>query len=288
MTRIHIPQPIGSESEMNLLIMPGLHRNENVEFVPDGDSADFIFYHYSGEGEDFARMNEDWKGKCIMIDYQDDPFRIMDGEWSHYFKRSVVDRSEAKPKGIEYGKTFPITHIPYCVKEYDGRTGFDYPEMKKEYDVCCLFGLDCWYRNRKKVVNHVDDLRNEGLKVFTGLIEWHFLRRSMSDAYFETMRKSKIVVTCNPDDWEGDYRLFEALTTGSLVFCDEMHNKMGLDHDVVWYDLNDMGSMKKKLFAFINNPYNMETVAKRALENARSNHTSDSRAKYIIETIRKK
>lgn len=286
--KIHIPQPISRESEMNLLIMPGLSRNEKVEFVHDGDSADFVFYHHSGEGDDFVNMEPRWEGKCIMIDYQDDPFKIMNGKWSHYFKRSVVDKSGPKPKGIEYGRDFPVTHLPYCVKEYDGMTGFHYPEMPKEYDVCCLFGLDCWYRNRNRVVNYIDGLRNEGMKVFTGLVDWHFLKRSMSDAYFETMRKSRIVVTCNPDEWEGDYRLFEALTTGSLVFCDEMHNKMGLEGHVVWYDLSDLESLKGNISHFLNSPYNLETAARNALEQTKKNHTSDSRVKFIIETISKK
>lgn len=286
--KIHIPQPISKESEMNLLMMPGLSRHENVVFVSDGDSADFVFYHYSGEGDDFVKTEPRWEGKCIMIDYQDDPFKIMEGKWSHYFKRSVVDKSGPKLKGIEYGRDFPVTHLPYCVKEYDGRTGFDYPELTKEYDVCCLFGLDCWYLNRNRVVNYINSLKDECFNVFTGLIDWFFLRRSMSDAYFEMMCKSRIVVTCNPDGWEGDYRLFEALTTGSLVFCDEMQNKMGLEDHVVWYDLYDLESIKGKISDCLNNPDKLNTMAKGALDYTKTNHTSDSRVKFIIETISKK
>mgnify|MGYP001288080589 CR=1 FL=1 len=43
-------------------------------------------------------------------------------------------------------------------------------------------------------------------------------RNSIQMDYYEKMFHSKIVVTCNPDNWEGDYRTWEALSTGSLVF----------------------------------------------------------------------
>jgi len=36
------------------------------------------------------------------------------------------------------------------------------------------------------------------------------------------MREARIVVTCNPSHWEGDFRLFEAMLSGALVFVDEM------------------------------------------------------------------
>lgn len=36
------------------------------------------------------------------------------------------------------------------------------------------------------------------------------------------MKNSKIIVICNPDNWEGDYRLFESLSCKCLVFSDKM------------------------------------------------------------------
>ncbi|KAH8059251.1 glycosyl transferase [Aureococcus anophagefferens] len=48
-------------------------------------------------------------------------------------------------------------------------------------------------------------------------------RREINDGYFGAMRKSKIAVTCNPSHWEGDFRTFEALASGALIFVDEMY-----------------------------------------------------------------
>ena len=38
--------------------------------------------------------------------------------------------------------------------------------------------------------------------------------------YFESMYHSQIIVTVNPTNWEGDFRLWEALSSGALVFVD--------------------------------------------------------------------
>ena len=44
----------------------------------------------------------------------------------------------------------------------------------------------------------------------------------INNAYFDTLKKSKIIVTANPPNWEGDFRLWEALLMGNLVLCDKM------------------------------------------------------------------
>lgn len=43
-------------------------------------------------------------------------------------------------------------------------------------------------------------------------------RKEINAVYFATMREARIVVTCNPSHWEGDFRLFEAMVSGALVF----------------------------------------------------------------------
>eukprot|EP00656_Telonema_subtile_P052877 TRINITY_DN7479_c0_g2_i1.p1 TRINITY_DN7479_c0_g2~~TRINITY_DN7479_c0_g2_i1.p1 ORF type:complete len:197 (-),score=42.08 TRINITY_DN7479_c0_g2_i1:53-643(-) len=37
------------------------------------------------------------------------------------------------------------------------------------------------------------------------------------DVYFNELRRAKIVVTCNPATWEGDFRLWESLLSLSLI-----------------------------------------------------------------------
>tara|TARA_E500000178_G_scaffold246615_1_gene243223 strand:- start:9407 stop:9847 length:441 start_codon:yes stop_codon:yes gene_type:complete len=44
----------------------------------------------------------------------------------------------------------------------------------------------------------------------------------VSIEYFKILKTSKIIVTANPSNWEGDFRLWEALLMGNLVLCDKM------------------------------------------------------------------
>lgn len=66
--------------------------------------------------------------------------------------------------------------------------------------------------------------------------------------YFRLLKRSRIVVTCNPSRWEGDHRTWEAFASGALVFVDRMYTPM--IHPLVdgehciFYDLSDEGLRK--------------------------------------------
>ena len=47
-------------------------------------------------------------------------------------------------------------------------------------------------------------------------------RNSVQAAYVRALARSRIVVTCSPDEWEGDSRLGEALASGALVLSDTL------------------------------------------------------------------
>ena len=51
-------------------------------------------------------------------------------------------------------------------------------------------------------------------------------RKEMNEEYFSSLRQAQIIVTCNPSNWEGDFRLWEAMGSGALVFIDEMSTPM--------------------------------------------------------------
>jgi hypothetical protein len=44
-------------------------------------------------------------------------------------------------------------------------------------------------------------------------------RTQIDRMYFERMYNTQIIVTVNPAEWEGDFRLWEALATGISVIC---------------------------------------------------------------------
>lgn len=47
-------------------------------------------------------------------------------------------------------------------------------------------------------------------------------RQTLTTEYVAALTSVKVVVTCNPDGWEGDNRLMEALASGALVLADAM------------------------------------------------------------------
>ena len=89
------------------------------------------------------------------------------------------------------------------------------------------------------------------------------------------MLESKIVVTCNPLEWEGDFRLFEALACGALVFVDKMSNpavESLRDNDhLVYYDRDDMPGLVKKLKYYLGNENARKQVSDNGYRQAQEN-----------------
>ena len=71
-------------------------------------------------------------------------------------------------------------------------------------------------------------------------------RREINLGYFRTLGQAKVIVTCNPSNWEGDFRLWEAMATGALVFVDEMatpmpHAPVDGEHIIVYDNRSGQG-----------------------------------------------
>ena len=77
------------------------------------------------------------------------------------------------------------------------------------------------------------------------------------------MLPSKIVVTCNPTGWEGDYRTWEALTSGALILVDKMItpiiNPLINGKHVVFNDLNNLMELKNKILFYYPENISLET-----------------------------
>ena len=65
------------------------------------------------------------------------------------------------------------------------------------------------------------------------------------------MFRAKLIVTSNPSDWEGDFRLMEAFASGALIFVDHMyvprpHPLLHGKH-IVYYDNNNKTDLFEQL-----------------------------------------
>lgn len=219
--------------------------------VTDED-PDFLFYildlriYLTGEKPHLFPLRESLKrdaSKIVIIDYSDPPtidFIPSDiiEKVGWYFKRSVVKRGDDMIVYPHLPLSGEITPIHFAVREDYLRYERSLPPVEEKcYDIVCMF-LEDQGGMRGKAVEVVKN-RNE--KVFHGVVyDKDFSKRYgiVNKEYYNIMRKSKIIVTANPKDWEGDFRLWEALLTGSMVMCDRMISNPGLVDrtHIIWYD----------------------------------------------------
>ena len=112
-------------------------------------------------------------------------------------------------------------------------------------------------------------------------------RNEIQHDYFDAMLRSKIVVTCNPDRWEGDYRLFEALSCRCLVLVDRMitPTKHPLEDGkhLVYYDTER--DLVERIEHYMRTPGEMERIARAGHRFALEHHTTRHRIDEIIEAF---
>ena len=90
-------------------------------------------------------------------------------------------------------------------------------------------------------------------------------RTVVSTGYLSQMWRSQIIVTSNPSDWEGDFRLMEAMASGALVFVDRMFVPRPYplieDLHIVYYDNNNKTEFFQKLDLYRASKEKMASVA---------------------------
>jgi hypothetical protein len=237
------------EGDKKWIIYDGLVNNPNVKITKDIDTCDYIFLTF----RDFSKVNKkEFYKKLIIIDYRDDPKQILNVPCFKYFKRSVINKKYMK--FVNYNRE--IIPISYCLKQdvLNFTNIFDY---NRDIDICVFFqpGKKS-YRSRLAsfIKNHFKEYN-----IFVGICgnDGKVGRTTIQMDYYKKMFHSKIVITCNPDNWEGDYRTWEALSTGTLVFVDKMKtpivNPLINKKHVVFYDRNDFFKLKNDILFYLNN-----------------------------------
>ena len=83
-------------------------------------------------------------------------------------------------------------------------------------DVACTLAHSRWARNDS--IHGSRWLGHVGLVGSNGPIG----RTNVQSGYIDALVNSQIIVTANPNDWEGDSRLGEALASGAVVLVDRI------------------------------------------------------------------
>ena len=199
---------------------------------------------------------------CFVLDYKDgNKLHITVPGVRCYFKRSMAYRHLDNNRGICDYRPHVVHHSPYCVREDILRAVDD--EIKsnnntRDIVVSCFFDPYDESRYAKAPTSYYDLNRfhsyRTGIETAIGhsdtrrlcptilklAKEWYGCeykmhigkthsscvegRRTPQQEYVNKMSRSQIIVSAQPDGWEGDYRLMESLSSGALV----LHNRMQL------------------------------------------------------------
>lgn len=113
-------------------------------------------------------------------------------------------------------------------------------------------------------------------------------RKEISLTYFQQMFNARIIVTVNPADWEGDFRLWESLCTGALIFVDPLYVPyayplVGGEH-IVYFDNNNRTDLFTKLDYYRANPAEARRVAINGYLFAMKFHRTVNMMDYILRS----
>lgn len=102
------------------------------------------------------------------------------------------------------------------------------------------------------------------------------------------MFNAQIIVTVNPANWEGDFRLWEALGTGALIFVDPVfvpHPYPLQDKvHVVYFSNNDKDDLWQKLDYYRAHPIEARKIAIQGYLHAMKYHRTVNMIDYILRT----
>ena len=268
------------------ILIDGIFKNKQTILIENISNADWIIL---SDPKHFCNSYKIYENKIIIVDYEDKT-NIFDFPHKFYFKRSVVDKS--KLEFIKY--KIKIYHISLCLINIpENILKLDFIKKERDYDISVFFSKDNLSlnnRHRTKIAKLID-YKFSNYKVFVGIKgnSGKKGRNNLQYEYFSQMVNSKIVVTCNPDLWEGDYRTYEALYSGALVFVDKMItpkiNKFENNIHLIYYDKEDLTTLLNSIEYYIKNTNERLKIAKSGKLFVENYHTNKIRIGEIIDII---
>jgi len=276
----------GTDGEFSHFFQAGVSLSDQLRLVDSIADAEVVLVdaHRTLPNEASALIPEAQESGCrvVAIDYSDDPHTLklqnVPGI-NRFLKRSTVTRKLGVSTGLV---NYPVTcsHIAYCVREdilaYAlARWG----TYSRDLDVVCSHSEELLWQHGQRARGLIAEALTHRLpKIYSAAIghigfRGNEGRNDVNSDYVDRMLRSKVTVTCQPDRWEGDYRLFEALACGPLVLCDHMlRPPRGLrdgEHLVFYYDAEDM---LEKLVYYLENESERIQIADRGHQAAIAHH----------------
>lgn len=274
-----------------LLIKQGLENNPRVELVQWGEGADFTFLFYTTLKHRPELAKSFPPEKTVFIDYHDKHFMVFDVKCKAYFKRSWVEEVSHGSYSTKHVRSWPSHFHPITLAILDEFILDETP--KRDVALSCTIRPHERHINRPRVLNFIRGMNVPGKTQIGEFNKGSMKRFNDKDMkeYFRLLKRSRIIVTCNPCRWEGDHRTWEAFASGALVFVDRMYIPMKhplIDGEhCIFYNLSDEGLMKleHRILYFIDNPHLAIHIAKTGHDFAMKYHRSSSRIDEMLDVI---
>ena len=138
--------------------------------------------------------------------------------YNMYFKRSYIVRKRGIFQDFPHLNRPDFYPITYSLAEAYIRPQFNF---KREMEIVCTLRGSKAQPARQRVQTWMEEYVKERSieRAVVGQIN-SASRTTVSKKYFDLMHNAQIIVTVNPSDWEGDFRLWESMATGALIFVD--------------------------------------------------------------------
>lgn len=260
---------------------------------------------------------------CFVLDYKDgNKLHITVPDVRCYFKRSMAYRHLDNNRGICDYQPNVVHHSPYCVRgdilqavddEIKNNNNkrdivvscfFDpYDENRYAKAPASYYDLNRFHSYRKGIETAIghSDTRRLCPTILKLAKEWYGCeykmhigkthsscvegRRSPQQEYVNKMARSQIIVSAQPDGWEGDYRLMESLSSGALV----LHNKMqlpprGLIDGTHWVLYDNHMDMLDKVYHYACHPEKAAMIGASGKKFVESNHMPSNRVEEWLRS----
>ena len=287
--KIYLPKtkrPVG----WRIFIHNGLEDHPKTTLVDSYEQADFVIIGLFSVADKQVLENPN---KLIVIDYRDRLSGLLHPQMCYlYFKRRILDDARTK---VVLDNVIPIAY-PVKREYLIARPANVF--SPRPIDVACFFNLSYprnlhWNENRARVANFISKsvAADSSVRAHIGEIgkAGNLGRNRLQPSYHEALLGSKIVITCNPKNWEGDHRLFEAMISGALVFVDRMQTPMKnplLDKvHLVYYDLENLDQLLSDVMFYLEHDAERHRIAQQGFEFVQKHHTYLNRIDEILEAI---
>ena len=268
-------------------IEQGLRGNPRVELVQHPDDADCILLPCTFFGRKMLTYPNPFPPeKTLFVDWWDLPDDVHRLDCRLYFKRSWA-RCREYPEHVErFPGEWPGHFRPTTFSVLD-----EYlvePDSQPVSDLGCFF-REAGLRNRANVLRVCERVR--GGRKRLGIVGACGVdgRADFNQDFYRAMRSCRIVVTCQPDCWDGDYRTWEAFASGALVFVDRMstplpHPLVDGEH-CIFYDVDPAGLelMREKVEYYVAHPEKAAEIADRGFEHVMRYHRPRNRLDAMLD-----